>query len=1529
MTLKTDLLAVCGAGASDTYVDDVFSTYTYTGNGGTKIIDNGIALTDKKTSNWASASVTDPDVVLSVNGSGTNNATNNTFVSDSALPAGMTGAIVFSGVGSYVNVTTPTTAFSLGWGDYTVEAWVYLTSYNNYSHILEIGDSNSASGAGFCINSNGKPTFLSQGEYGASVPATVPLNTWTHVVWERYYNNSNAYHRTYINGVGYQYLPAWGNITSTTYVTISGDHARQASSAFSGMISNLRVVKGTAVYTSDFTPSFSSLTAVTGTSLLTAQNNTLVDNSTNAFAMTFGGSAAMYAAPPTITRSGNVTQGTFSPFSQDAGKWSAYFDGSGDCITTPNSSALSFGTGDFCIEGWFLVQTAVVLVSNYTQLVSPGDYGTLIQWNSGNIVATLKSDNSTVLTLTSSVTAQTNVFNHIAYCRSGTTVSLFLNGTRVATGTSSVNSLTDKFNFGGGTYVSDSGGAYTGYMSNIRVCKGSSPYSAASSTIPVPTSPLSAVTNTTLLCLQDNRFKDNSTNNFTLTPSGNVKVSAFSPFSRSAAYSPTVHGGSGYFDGAGDWITTPNVSAFDFSATSSSFTIEAIVYVPNNATHYGICGARTNYSTEGWCMYIRETGRLWLGAFISGYADTEMHSTFIAPGTWNHVAIVRTPTAYTGYVNGIAGNSISTSTGMGYVPGQNLIIGALGSGGEYPFLGHISSLRIVKGTALYTSNFTPPTGPLTAVTNTSLLLNFTNSAIKDESGKCQLETVGDAKVSTAISGAGAIYLDGTGDWLHIPAGAHLEPGAGNFTLEFSWYPTSLASRQWFYHTATDYWIGLDYLSSRGFAIWASSTGTSWNMFGGDSAPGISNIHPTLGAWNHIVYQRSGNDWSLYLQGKLVHRVTASGTIVNRATEQKVFGSWAISSHQYPCTGYFKGIQFTRRALYSENFTPPTVEYPATHTYTTDVGNTGKGGLVWLKSRSGVTDHALYDTVRGATSDLVSHRLTTPTSQPTGLTEFKGTGFALGSLSKLNTSASTYVSWTFAQANKFFKIVQWTGDGASTRNIACNMGGPIGCVIVRNISVPTDWYFWHRSLNQNSGNPEFLILNTENGADTGGGAFTTMTESSIGVRTASNTSANNYVAYVFGHDTSPSGLIQCGGYAGNSSTNPITLGWEPQWILIRNKTTSSTWMIFDTIRGLPVGGNSQYLVPSSGEAETSASAIDLNATGFSLRGAGLAFNTTGNNYVYIAIRRSNKPPTSGTQVLSIATRAGSATNQLLNPGFAADMCMTRNRANTYGMSTLVCSRITGAPNTLKTDTSAIENTGSNYFTTWDAEFGYGPTLFASDQNSGGSGQNFVDTLFKRSPGVFDIVCFTGIGSTLSINHGLGVPPELFLVKNRAGVQDWYVYNVFSGSTKALYLDSTSAVVTSSDFWANTPPSSSVFTVGAYHTANSIAYLFATKAGISKVGSYTGNNSNQTINCGFTTGARFILIKRTDASGNWYIWDSARGIVAGNDPYLSLNTTVAEVTTDDSIDPDSTGFIVNQVAATNINVNAATYIYLAFA
>ena len=216
------------------------------------------------------------------------------------------------------------------------------------------------------------------------------------------------------------------------------------------------------------------------------------------------------------------------------------------------------------------------------------------------------------------------------------------------------------------------------------------------------------------------------------------------------------------------------------------------------------------------------------------------------------------------------------------------------------------------------------------------------------------------------------------------------------------------------------------------------------------------------------------------------------------------------------------------------------------------------------------------------------------------------------------------------------------------------------------------------------------------------------------------------------------------------------------------------------------------------------------------------------------------------------------------------------------------------------------------------------------------RTYVNWFFRRAPGFFDVVCYTGTGANRTVSHNLGVVPELMIVKVRDGNDNWTIYNstIFAANPANILFFTSGAASAFSTRFNSTAPTSTVFTVGTdtstnWNTKTFVAYLFATVAGVSKVFSYTGNGSSQTINCAFTTGARSVMIKRTDSTGDWYVWDSARGIVAGNDPYLALNTLAAEVTSNDSVDTDSTGFIVNQVAASNINVNAATYIFLAIA
>lgn len=605
---------------------------------------------------------------------------------------------------------------------------------------------------------------------------------------------------------------------------------------------------------------------------------------------------------------------------------------------------------------------------------------------------------------------------------------------------------------------------------------------------------------------------------------------------------------------------------------------------------------------------------------------------------------------------------------------------------------------------------------------------------------------------------------------------------------------------------------------------------------------------------------------------------------------------------------------------------------STQTITNGIDLAGKGGMVWLKGRSGATDHALYDTARGATKDLVSNTTAAETTQSTGLTAFGSTGFSIGALAKLNTSAATYASWTFRKAPKFFDVVTYTGTG-SARTIAHSLGSTPGMIIVKCTSSTSAWAVYHRSLNIASGGSLYLNSTGAQDLDPTNWNSTSATSSVFSVGTgATNTNGATYVAYLFAHDAGGFGaagtdsIVSCGSFTVDGSGNAsVTLGWEPQYLLTKNSSSTGDWVQFDVMRGLSLTNNVK-LNPNLSDAEVSygTAYFKPNATGFTVSGWG-----AGATIIYLAIRRPMKTPTSGASVFAPTTSSATAGTKVTN-GFASDMQMLGYRAGD-AMNFGVFDRLRGVSTTsteiavgLRTAQTAAEYTLTNQYANtkfWDN------TGFQIDSyTSGGSTVRFN---FQRAPGFFDVVCYTGNGTTQNINHNLGVKPELMFIKGRnEPYRNWIAarqgtggYLNTNGTLDAgnTFIDLTTKS-TATTFEVNSNPE-----IGSSY--NYVAYLFASCPGVSKVGSYTGNGSSQTIDCGFAAGARFVLIKRTDSTGDWWVWDTARGISASTDPHLSLNTTAAEVTSDDSIDPDATGFIVNQLSATNINVSSASYIFLA--
>jgi hypothetical protein len=206
-------------------------------------------------------------------------------------------------------------------------------------------------------------------------------------------------------------------------------------------------------------------------------------------------------------------------------------------------------------------------------------------------------------------------------------------------------------------------------------------------------------------------------------------------------------------------------------------------------------------------------------------------------------------------------------------------------------------------------------------------------------------------------------------------------------------------------------------------------------------------------------------------------------------------------------------------------------------------------------------------------------------------------------------------------------------------------------------------------------------------------------------------------------------------------------------------------------------------------------------------------------------------------------------------------------------------------------------------------------------------------FRRAPGFFDVVCYTGAGGTLTVNHNLGAVPQLMIMKRRDAPGNWSCYSATTGVNQVIELNGAFGAQAAS-YWGTGPTSTTFQVASNVNTGNTfVAYLFATVAGVSKVGSYTGTGALQTINCGFTGGARFVLIKRTDdnssGTANWYVYDSARGISSGNDPYLFMNSTAAQVSGTNYVDTTSVGFQVTAAAPAALNANGGTFIFLAIA
>jgi len=631
---------------------------------------------------------------------------------------------------------------------------------------------------------------------------------------------------------------------------------------------------------------------------------------------------------------------------------------------------------------------------------------------------------------------------------------------------------------------------------------------------------------------------------------------------------------------------------------------------------------------------------------------------------------------------------------------------------------------------------------------------------------------------------------------------------------------------------------------------------------------------------------------------------------------------------------------------------------STQTITNGIDLAGKGGLVWAKCRTGAYSHMLQDTVRGSYKYIQSDNTVGQNSNPLfdWFKSFNSDGFTVAYTPSygpvlndpiLNASGQTYASWTFRKQPKFFDVVTFTtaGDGSATVNHT--LGSTAGMVIIKGTSA-SDWLVYHRSLASTS---NYLVLQSTSAAGDYGSSWITTSSTQITFPSGGLLAGGStYVMYLYAHNAGGFGLtgtdnvISCGSYTGNGTTvgPDVNLGYEPQFLMVKNTSAVGSWFMWDSMRGITADGSVQNLTANASTAETtSSSAMSINATGFSPRS--LVFSGSGSTYIYIAIRRGPmKVPTSGTSVFApVAYTGTNVDNRLVNTGIVTDMTMARIRTALSTGSFYTADRLRGdyfigtaVTDAEATDADSFMTPTVGYGNSFSAMNGFGVGNDATRQLNQSSTSQLAYA-FQRAPSFFDEVCYTGTGVARTVNHNLGVAPELILLKCRNAVAFWPVYAAPLGTTKYLSLNQVNGASsdTGGAYWNNTSPTSSVFSLGIGGPASNsngntyVAYLFATCAGVSKVGSYTGTDATQTINCGFSGGARFVLIKKTNGTGNWLVWDSARGMISGTDPSLRLNSNLAEQNSDD-VYAIAGGFQLVS-AAGEINGLGDTYIYLAIA
>ena len=887
------------------------------------------------------------------------------------------GSLSFNGTSQYLTVPS-NAAFTMGTGDWTVEAWIYLTTAATNGAAttdkLVFGGFNFTP-AFFCFinNSTIYRASIWNGTTQTNSNITILPNVWTHVAWVRQSSTLNIY----TNGVSGSTTAGY---TTNWTASTSGYIGRADSSVdryFPGYITNLRVVKGTAVYTSNFTPPALGLDAIANTSLLLAvtdATNFIKDNSTNNFTLTNVNTVAFNSSTPfqsSIVQHRLANDGTigvlnsFDEVSLASG--SLRFNGIDTYLSVP-STGLALSGNQFTIECWvYLTGYSPGYTANYnsdifstTSTSAANGGGSGLQFGIRGTASTytgfhLYAGNGTISDATSTYSFQLSTWYHVALTRAtGGVFVFYVNGVNVGTFTD-ISTWTDNTPYGIGRN-NQAGYEYyfPGYISNFRIVIAAPVYT---SNFTPPALGLAAIANTSLLLSvldSTSYITDSSGNNRTITDPTAVQFDTNSPFT-GLPLQNTV--GSLNFNGTTRYLTVPD-SASQRVGTND-FTIEAWVYFTTSDTNpiYSK-GADGN---EGIYMGVQNSTNL--VTFQSAGTSLIGSSTAVVINQWTHIAVSRAGTSLRLFINGLLESTVTNSTNFSQTADARIGRGR-GASTNY-FYGRISNFRLVIGTAVYTASFTPSSPPLTAIANTQLLLTTNNSATPlDDSSTNNVTLTNNGSVTYNADGpvwpyvtgatilqrlvydgtlgiygrfdeisvrlassliAGSLSFNGTSQYLSIASNASLALGSGDFTVEWWGYLNlvSLPTNATVYdHRNGTNGVGViqpvcEITSANGMTWYVTATN---RITSGTAAIKFS-------TWQHFTICRASGTTKMFIDGT---QVGSSYPDANNYPAGSIFIGKAndgVSARYF--TGYISNFRIVKgTAVYTTAFTPPTTPLTA-------------------------------------------------------------------------------------------------------------------------------------------------------------------------------------------------------------------------------------------------------------------------------------------------------------------------------------------------------------------------------------------------------------------------------------------------------------------------------------------------------------------------------------------------------------------------------------------------------------------------